>query len=120
MACLIHKKSRQTLAQNVITVRGFFSRLRGLMWKNDFPSTHTMWILPCKGGIHTCFMKFSIDVIFVNRSLEITSVYKNIHPWKLVEPFLSLFSKTYSVFEFKSPALDSYHLQKGDQLEMGN
>ncbi len=120
MACLVHKKSGRILAQNVITVRGFLSRLKGLMWKSDFPTTDTMWIVPCKGGIHTCFMKFPIDVIFVNHSLEVTSVYKNIRPWKLVEPFLSLFSKTYSVFEFKTPALKDCHLQKGDQLEVGN
>ena len=120
MACLIHKNRGEILAQNVITVRGFFPRLKGLIGENNFPSTHTMWILPCKGGIHTFFMKFPIDVIFVNRFLEITTIYKNIRPGKLVEPFFSFFSKTHSVFEFKTPALKNHYLQKGDQLEVGN
>ena len=90
------------------------------MGKKDLPLADTLWIVPCKGGIHTYFMRFPIDVIFVNQTLEITNVYQNIRPWKIVDPFLSLFSKTYSVFEFKSPALKNFHLQKGDQLEMGH
>lgn len=118
MAHLINKKTDQILAQNVITVRRLFSRMRGLIGKKDLPLSDALWILPCKGGIHTFFMKFPIDVIFVNRSLQITRVFKNIVPWKIV--FLSsLFSKTYSAFEFKTPALDHYHLQQGDQLYVG-
>lgn len=118
MAQLINKKTNQVLAQNVITARGIFSRMKGLMGKNDFPSSDTLWIVPCKGGVHTFFMKFPIDVIFANRSLEITRIFKNIVPWKIVY-LSSLFSKTYSVFEFKTPALEHYHIQQGDQLYVG-
>ena len=115
---LIHKKSSLVLAQNVITVSRFFTRMKGLLGKKDFPLSDTLWILPCPGGIHTFFMKFPIDVIFVNRSLQITSLFKNTAPWKTVHP--ALFSKTHSVFEFKTPALNHYHLQEGDQLHVGH
>lgn len=119
MAQLINKKTNQVLAQNVVTVRSIILRMKGLMGKKDFPLSDALWILPCKGGIHTFFMKFSIDVIFVNHSLQTTRVFKNIIPWKIVYLF-SLFSKTHSVFEFKSPALNQYHIQKGDQLHVGH
>ncbi|MDE0118466.1 MAG: DUF192 domain-containing protein [Bdellovibrionales bacterium] len=117
MSSLINKKTNQILAQNVVTAHRFFSRVKGLMGKEDFPSSSAFWILPCTGGIHTFFMKFSIDVIFVNPSLKITAVFKNIAPWKIVHP--GLFSKTYSVFELKSPALETSQLQTGDQLYVG-
>ena len=119
MAHLINKKTNQVLAQNVITARSLFSRMKGLIGKTDFPFSDVLWILPCKGGIHTFFMKFPIDVVFVNRSLQITRIFKNIVPWKIVY-FPLLFSKTYSVFEFKTPALDHCHLQQGDQLYVGD
>ncbi len=114
MAGLINQKTNEVLAHNVITARRFLSRAKGLMGKKDFPISCAFWIVPCKGGIHTFFMKFPIDVIFVNRSLHIIRVFKNIRPWKLVYP--PFFSKSYSVFEFKTPALKPYHLTQGDKL----
>ena len=116
MAHLINRKTNQVLAQNVVSAHGFFLRMKGLMGKTDFPSSSAFWITPCKGGIHTFFMRFPIDVIFVSRSLCITRVFKNIRPWKIVYPS---FAKTHSVFEFKAPALNQYCLQKGDQLYVG-
>lgn len=123
MTHLINKKTNQVLARNVVSVHSFFLRMKGLMGQTDFPSSSAFWITPCKGGIHTFFMKFPIDVIFVNRSLCITRVFKNIKPWKIVYPSFSaclMFSKTHSVFEFKTPALNQYYLQKGDQLYVGH
>ncbi len=116
---LINKKNQQVLAQNVITARNVFSRINGLMGKKDFPLSNAFWILPCSGGIHTFFMKFPIDAVFVDRSLVITRVFRNIVPWKIIY-LSSLFSKTHSVFEFKNPALKNYHLQSGDQLYVGH
>ena len=122
MAQLINKRTQQVLAKEVISARGFFARLKGLMGKKDFPAKHTLWIAPCQGGIHTFFMHFPIDVIFVNRSLQVTSFFKNVPPWKIVYPLFCLkdFFQTHSVFEFKTPSLDLYHLQKGDPLYVGD
>ena len=118
MTQLINKNTDQILAQNVISARSLFSRAKGLIGKKDLPLSTAFWILPCVGGIHTFFMKFPIDVIFVSRSLRITSVFKNVTPWKTVHP--GWFSKTHSVFEFKSPALKEIPLQTGDQLHVGH
>ena len=118
MACLINKETDQVLAQDVIMSRSIFSRMKGLIGRKDLPFSNTFWILPCSGGIHTFFMQFAIDVIFVNRGLQITCIFQNIVPWRIVH--LSVFSKTYSVFEFKTPALNHCHLQQGDQLHVGH
>ena len=112
MAYLIHKKTNKVLAQHVILAKSFFKRLKGLMAKKDFAKNKALWILPCRGGIHTFFMKFPIDVIFVNRHLQVSKVIKNIKPWRIIE----LISTHHSVFEFKSPALEHIYLQKGDTL----
>ena len=116
---LVNKSAGQVLAEKVIIARSFFARARGLMGKKDFPASQAFWILPCKGGIHTFFMKFPVDVIFINQSLKITRVFQNVKPWKTVY-FSSLFSSTHSVFEFKTPALENRLLQKGDQLYVGH
>ena len=113
MPRLIHKDTKQTIVQNVLMARSLWDRMKGLIGKTDFPSVNTLWILPCT-GIHTFFMKFPIDVIFVNRKLQIKAVFKNIAPSRIIYP--PLFSNSHSVFEFKTPALNSFQLEKGNQL----
>ncbi len=122
MTPLIHAKTNKVLAQNVIKASHILSRLKGLMGRSHLPMSSAMWIIPCQRGIHTFFMRFPLDLIFVNRSLEITHVSHNIKPWKVVRPpgSFALSPPSYSVFEFPSPALNSQPLQKGDQLYVGH
>ena len=91
-----------------------------------------MWIKPC-ASIHTFFMKFPIDVIFVDEKLRVISVCENITPWKILNSAgkkMSFFQyylqpstydlKNYfqhtSVFEFQAGTLSEHSIQKGDQL----
>ena len=110
---LIHKESRTLLAEKVLTARRLIARMQGLLGKKHFPPKHTLWITPCTSGIHTFFMQFPIDIIFVTRNLQITKVAKNIPASRLVYP--PWFSATYSVFEFQSPGF-KYPLKPGEAL----
>ena len=118
MLHLINKTSNQILAQNVIEAKTFFSRVVGLMGKKDLPSSSALWIKPCWGGVHTCFMRFPLDLIFVTKSLQVSAIFQNVLPWRMISP--SLFSKTHSVFELKTPALKEHHIQIGEQLYVGH
>ena len=93
----------------------FFARLKGLQFVKDWPAQQALWISHCN-CIHTGFMRFAIDVIFVNKDLKVVSVYKNITPWNLTLPQ----SGASSVFEFKTPYLDTLNLsiKKGEQLHV--
>ena len=115
MAQLIHENSKQIIAQNILMARSLWERAKGLIGTSDFSAKNTLWILPCT-GIHTFFMKFPIDVIFVNKKLQIKVIFKNILPSRIIYP--PLFSRTYSVFEFKTPALKPFPLKTGDQLRV--
>ena len=121
MAQLIHEKTKQVLAQNVIKATHFLHRLKGLMGKACLPLSDTLWIFPCQRGVHTFFMRFPLDLIFVDRSLKITYVYQNIKPWKIIKPpgSFALIPPSYSVFEFSS-GKNAIHVQKGDQLYVGH
>ena len=122
MAQLIHKKTKQVLATNVIKTQSFLLRLKGLMGQKSLPLSHTLWIIPCQRGVHTFFMRFPLDLIFVDRDLKITDLYQNIPPWRRVLPLgsFALIPSSYSVFEFQSPALKPYNLQTGDMLYVGH
>lgn len=59
-----------------LTVRradGFFARLKGLMFETSIATDVGLWINPCR-GIHTFFMRFPIDVIFLSRDLRVVAL----------------------------------------------
>lgn len=41
-----------------------------------------LWLLPCP-MIHTFFMKFSIDVLFLSRQWRVLKVMENLKPWRI-------------------------------------
>ena len=48
----------------------FFKRFLGLMGKKKLPGGEGLLIAPCK-SIHMCFMRFSIDAIFIDKNFVI-------------------------------------------------
>lgn len=35
------------------------------------------------GAVHTCFMRFAIDVVFLDRQLRVLGVSPGLRPWRL-------------------------------------
>ena len=71
-----------------------------------------LWIIPCP-MIHTFFMKFAIDVLFLDKSLKVRRVMGNLKPWRM-SPWV--FSSE-SVLELASGTLEG-SVSVGDVLEM--
>lgn len=79
----IYNVTRQTIvAQEYCTASTFFTRFMGLMGKKELPDKKALVIKPCN-SIHTFFMRFPIDVLFVDRNNRITHVIESIKPWKV-------------------------------------
>ncbi|MCB0271840.1 MAG: DUF192 domain-containing protein [Bdellovibrionales bacterium] len=89
----------------------FWSRLRGLMFTSKLPSDHGLWIKPCN-SVHTFFMKFPIDVIFLSDDLTIVEVYKRVKPFRITK----LVRTSTSVLETNAGFIDQFQLSCGDQL----
>ena len=65
----------------------FFSRLIGLMFKKNLPDGSGVVLKPCT-QIHTCFMRFNIDVIFLDKDLQVLHIIENMKPWRISPLFL--------------------------------
>ncbi len=102
------------LAENVIEAKTFIQRGIGLLGRSSFPDDSTLWIKPCN-NIHTCFMKFEMDAIFVDRELRVVRVIHNMKPYR----FILYVPKAASVFEFYKDVLKNKVLNHGDQLHVG-
>lgn len=60
----------------------FFSRARGLLFKPPLQVGEGLLIRPCN-SVHTWFMRYPIDVIYLNADHEITKIVERLMPWRL-------------------------------------
>ncbi|WP_350343104.1 DUF192 domain-containing protein [Proteinivorax tanatarense] len=59
----------------------FWSRLKGLMFKKKISLNEGMFFPNC-GRVHTCFMKFDLCVIYLDKYLNVIG-YQVLKPWKI-------------------------------------
>lgn len=86
----------------------YFKRLIGLMFKKDI-DYGLLIILKYNSGIHTCFMRFDIDVYFLDDDKRVTDI-KRLKPWK----YYKTSKKARYVLEVKKNTLD---LKIGDKFD---
>ena len=62
----------------------FFRRFLGLMGRKGLAPSHALLLSPCS-SIHMCFMRFSIDVVYVKNLgsgvWQVIKLTKSLHPW---------------------------------------
>lgn len=59
----------------------FFSRLIGLLFSPPLQPGHGLLIVPC-AAVHTAFMRFAIDVVFLDRAGHIKKIVPHLKPWR--------------------------------------
>ncbi len=70
------------VADRCLVAATFLSRLRGLMWRRELPSGDGLCLQDC-GSIHMFFMRFPIDVAFVNAEGRVLHACHTIRPWRI-------------------------------------
>lgn len=112
---LVNLTQNYILADRVVTAHSFCQRSIGLLGKREWAKEKTLWIPRCN-SVHTFFMKFAIDVVFVNKELKVTKICRSLTPGRITLPDL----KATSVFEFSSTHNQLANLNLGDQLYVGS
>jgi uncharacterized membrane protein (UPF0127 family) len=87
-----------------------WTRTRGLLGRDGLADDHGLWIKPCN-SVHTFFMRFAIDLVFLDRDLIVRRVYQGVKPNRLVLPVLA-----HSVIEFQSGFLKRTHFNIGERV----
>ncbi len=88
------------------------TRRRGLLGRDTMPAGSGLVIAPCS-GIHTCFMRFPIDVIFAARDGRVLGLRHRVAPWRMA---ISL--RAFAVIELPGGSLDASGTQVGDALQI--
>ncbi len=101
----------QLLIQNLESAESLWSRGVGLLSRKSIQDNEALWIKPCN-NIHTFFMRFAIDCIFIDEKLKIVRVVNNIKPFRFAGPYW----KARSVIETAAGVAAKWNLKEGDQL----
>ena len=79
---LINRRNGRILAAHVLTAFDSKTRNRGLLGLDGFQSGRALIIAPTN-AIHTWFMRFPIDVVFVARDGRVVKVRHRLRPWRM-------------------------------------
>ncbi|MCY6371175.1 DUF192 domain-containing protein [Clostridium ganghwense] len=79
---LKNKTNNNIIVQNVIVANSFFKRLRGLMFTKELSPQSGLYISPCS-GIHTYFMNYTIDVLYLDINNTILAIDENMTPGRV-------------------------------------
>ncbi|HRZ39479.1 MAG TPA: DUF192 domain-containing protein [Candidatus Omnitrophota bacterium] len=90
-----------------------FSRIRGLLGRASIAQDEGLIITDCR-SIHMMFMKFAIDVVFVDRHHTVIGVVKNIRPFRMSPYFL----RASYVVEMAPGRITESRTEIGDQLRI--
>lgn len=100
-----------TVASRVRVADNFLARGRGLIGMPPLQAGEGLVIKPCK-GVHMWFMKYPIDVVYVDREDRVVDVDENMQPWRLGRPR----PRARYVIELPAGAAGAAGVQVGDQL----
>jgi uncharacterized protein len=105
--------TRRCLAGELALANTFFTRLRGLMFRRRLSPDEALWLRPCN-GVHTFWMLFAIDVIFLDRELKIVKLVESMRPFRMTRPHRA----ARSVIEMPANTISRTGLKIGDRLEV--
>ena len=112
MVKLICKEKKMILGEKVFIASTFLERLKGLMFDNDLGQEFDGMLIKHCNSIHTFFMNYKIDVLFLSNNLRVVKVIRDIKPWRVTK----IYFKASQVLELRGGSLPS-SIVEGDLLE---
>ena len=79
---LITTADGRVLCERCVIADGPFGRMRGLLGRKELPSGEGILLKP-SGSVHTFFMRFPIDVVFLDRELRVVAIAPDVPPWRM-------------------------------------
>jgi uncharacterized membrane protein (UPF0127 family) len=107
---LVNQRTDEALADRVEVAVTRSTRRKGLLGRTDFEPSSALIIAPCF-SIHTMFMRFDIDAVFVDDVGRAVKVVREMSPWRIaVDP------SAHAVVEFPAGSLRDREVKVGDRL----
>ena len=113
MLSILNTSKNTVIAQNGVTADTFLSRMTGLLNKKSLPKGEALVITRCK-SIHMFFMRFPIDVIFVDKNDHVVGLVQRIKPFQMSPVF---FKSQYAI-EVSEGVIEQTGTSVDDKIEI--
>ncbi|HJV35011.1 DUF192 domain-containing protein [Geomonas sp.] len=110
----INGRSGRPLATQLFVAATFLSRSRGLLGRQGLSAGEGLLITPCN-GVHTFFMRFPIDVLFLNGENRVIRTGEHLQPNRIS----ALLFSCKKVIELPAGAVSQSGTVTGDQILLG-
>ena len=115
MAVLKNRNENKILVENLSIANSLWARGLGLLGRRSMSSEEALLITRCN-SIHTFFMKFSIDCVFLDKDMKVKSIRTYVEPGRFVLPVWG----ASSVIELAAGVSIKCNIKVGDQLDVGH
>jgi uncharacterized membrane protein (UPF0127 family) len=87
-------------------------RMRGLLGRSGLPAGEGILLTPAP-SIHTAFMRFPIDALFLDRELRVIKIVEKLGPWRVASK-----ARAHAVLELAAGESARRGVKVGDLLEL--
>lgn len=88
------------------------TRRKGLLGRDGLERGEGLWIAPCE-SVHTFFMRFPIDLVYLDRERRIKKARSAVGPWRMSACF-----SAHSILELPAGTIRETQTERGDALEI--
>ena len=107
---LMNDRTRRVVALAVDLATSRTERRRGLLGRDTLGANEGLLLTPCI-AVHTAFMRFPIDVIFIDRDARAVRVVRELRPWRMTASL-----RAHAVIELAAGTAAATDIQVGDML----
>jgi|SRR5215217_5712370 len=111
-AVTITDRNGAVVCETCVVADSPLSRLRGLLGRSGLDPGHGILIRPAP-AIHTWFMRFAIDAVFLDAELRVLSVRPRLRPWRMAGE-----RGARAVLELPAGEADRRGVEPGNELEV--
>ena len=110
---LVNLDTNEVIAEHVKGAYTFWSRFKGLMLTESMPENAALHIYPCT-SIHTFFMKYCIDILYLDKEKKIVGIEKELEPGKIGKKWMN----AKSVIELPAGTINKTSMVIGQKVEL--
>jgi uncharacterized membrane protein (UPF0127 family) len=82
---LVNLTNGRTVVDRLSVADTFVSRLLGLQFRPPLPAGDGLLLCPCN-SIHTCCMRFALDLVCLDKNGSVVEVRTSVRPWRILIP----------------------------------
>lgn len=110
MARMMNETKNTAVVEDLQVARSMWARFWGLMGRRELPEGQGLLIDPCS-SIHMFFMRFALDVVFLDKEGTVVKVVEGIRPWRM-----ALGAGGKKALELNAGAAKQAKIEVGDRL----